>query len=176
MAGETKGIATSARVEQALAALPHAWIPARDGLPTLSLTRAELEPALRALRACGFESATFVTAVDWLGRSPRFELVHQLRSLEHVERVRIHTPLAEGERAPTCTHLWPGAAFMERECYDMFGIEFDGHEGLKRLLMPEDYEHHPLRKDFPHQGIEPDRLYREWDRKRRAQWHPEEAR
>jgi NADH:ubiquinone oxidoreductase subunit C len=50
----------------------------------------------------------------------------------------------------------------------MFGVLFDGHAGLKRLLMPEGYEHFPLRKDFPHQGIEPDRLYRAWDRERRA--------
>jgi NADH-quinone oxidoreductase subunit C/D len=55
---------------------------------------------------------------------------------------------------------------MERECWDMFGIRFDGHENLRRLLMPEAYGHHPLRKEFPHQGIEPDRLYREWERER----------
>ena len=71
---------------------------------------------------------------------------------------------------PTCTDLFPGAAFMERECYDMFGVRFEGHAHLRRLLMPEAYGHHPLRKDFPHQGIEPDRLYREWDRERRAEW------
>lgn len=173
MAAET----TIARLEGALSALEHAWLPARDGLPTLSVTRAALEPMLRALKEqAGFESATFVTAVDRLGRTPRFELVHQLHSLAHNERVRLHTALEEGESAPTCTHLWPGAAYMERECYDMFGIEFAGHAGLRRLLMPEGYGHHPLRKDFPHQGIEPDRLYREWDRQRRADWHPEAAR
>jgi NADH:ubiquinone oxidoreductase subunit C len=58
----------------------------------------------------------------------------------------------------------------------MFGIRFDGHANLRRLLMPDEYGHHPLRKDFPHQGIEPDRLYREWDRERRKDWQPEEAR
>ena len=74
---------------------------------------------------------------------------------------------------PTCIDLWPGAAFSERECWDMFGIRFEGHvPNLERLLMPEPYEHFPLRKDFPHQGIEPDRLYREWDRARRAQGGP----
>ena len=144
---------------------------------TIERARAELGAALAALKErAGFETATFVTAVDRLPRAPRFELVHQLLSLAHNDRVRVHTALAEGESAPSCVALWPGAAYMERECFDMFGIRFDGHAGLKRLLMPEDYEHHPLRKDFPHQGIEPDRLYREWDRKRRAQWHPEAAR
>jgi NADH-quinone oxidoreductase subunit C len=169
--------ATIERVDGALTGIEHAWETVRDGMPTLALARAALEPALRALHErAGFETATFVTAVDRLGRTPRFELVHQLHSLEHNDRVRLRTLLAEGESAPTCTHLWPGAAYMERECYDMFGLEFAGHAGLKRLLMPEGYGHHPLRKDFPHQGIEPDRLYREWDRKRRETWHPEAAR
>lgn len=171
------GTVTSERVDGALAGIEHRWLAHRDGLPALELDLAGLAPALRALKErAGFESATFVTAVDRLPRVPRFELVHQLFSLAHNERVRLHTPLAEKENAPSCTELWPGAAYMERECYDMFGIRFEGHVGLKRLLMPEEFEHHPLRKDFPHQGIEPDRLYREWDKKRRAEWHPEAAR
>jgi len=167
--------ATIERCDAALAGIEHRWLTPRDGLAALALARADLGRALTALSRAGFESATLVTAVDRLPRAPRFELVHQLFSLAHGERVRLHTLLAEGESAPTCTHLWPGAAYMERECFDMFGIRFDGHAGLKRLLMPEDFPHHPLRKDFPHQGIEPDRLYREWDRKRRADWHPEAA-
>ena len=171
---------TVERIRAALAGTPHAWLTPRDGLPALTLARAVLKDALTRLKnEAGFETATFVTAIDRLsdrlGSAPRFELVHMLLSLAHNERVRVHTPLAEGESAPTCTDLWPGAAYMERECFDMFGIVFDGHVGLKRLLMPEEYSYFPLRKDFPHQGIEPDRLYREWDRKRRADWHPEEA-
>jgi NADH-quinone oxidoreductase subunit C len=168
--------ATIARVDVALEGIEHTWLTPRDGMAALSLTVARLKPALAALKTrAGFESATFVTGVDRLPRTPRFELVHQLHSLAHNERVRLHTPLAEDEHAPSCTDLWPGAAYMERECYDMFGIVFDGHVGLKRLLMPDEYGHHPLRKDFPHQGIEPDRLYRQWDRERRKDWHPEAA-
>jgi NADH-quinone oxidoreductase subunit C len=168
---------TIERARAALAGIEHRWLTPRDGLPALALALPALEPALRALKeGAGFETATLVTAVDRLPRTPRFELVHQLLSLAHNDRVRLHTPVAEGESAATCTHLWPGAAYMERECFDMFGIRFDGHEGLKRLLMPDEYGHHPLRKDFPHQGIEPDRLYREWDRERRKSWHPEAAR
>jgi NADH:ubiquinone oxidoreductase subunit C len=165
--------ASRARIDLALGGIEHSWLTARDGLPALALTRAQLKPALAALKGAGFESAVFVTAVDRMGRTPRFELVHQLASLAHNERVRLHTPLVEGESAPTCVDLWPGAAYMERECFDMFGIVFEGHAGLKRLLMPDEYGHHPLRKDFPHRGIEPDRLYRQWDRARRADWHPE---
>ena len=169
--------ATIERVRAALAGIEHRVLSPRDGMPALALRLADLKAALRALEErAGFETATFVTAVDRFGRTPRFELVHQLLSLAHDDRVRLHTALAEGESAPTCTDLWPGASFMERECWDMFGIRFEGHPYLKRLLMPEEYGHHPLRKDFPHQGIEPDRLYREWDRERRKSWHPEAAR
>jgi NADH-quinone oxidoreductase subunit C len=169
---------TLERARAALGTLEHSLRNERDGLPTLALTPATLGPALAALKTrAGFEAPTLITAIDWLGtREPRFELVHQLFSLAHNDRVRLVTPLGEGEHAPSATHLWPGAAYMERECYDMFGIVFDGHAGLKRLLMPEEYGWHPLRKDFPHQGIEPDRIYREWDRKRRLDWHPENAR
>lgn len=171
------GTATIERVGAALAGIEHRRLAPRDGMPALALALPDLEAALRALKErAGFETATFVTAVDRFGKTPRFELVHQLLSLAHNDRVRLHTPVAEGQSAPTCIHLWPGAAYMERECFDMFGIRFIGHAGLKRLLMPEEYGHHPLRKDFPHQGIEPDRLYREWDRERRKDWHPEAAR
>jgi len=171
------GTATIERVDAALAGIGHRWLASRDGMPALALAATDLGAALRALKErAGFETATLVTAVDRLGKTPRFELVHQFLSLAHNDRVRIHTPVGEDESAPTCTHLWPGAAFMERECFDMFGIPFDGHANLKRLLMPDEYGHHPLRKDFPHQGIEPDRLYREWDRERRKDWHPEAAR
>ena len=135
-----------------------------------------VEPARDAVRdvlerlkqRAGFESVTLVTGVDRDEAVPRFEVIHQLRSLAHSDRVRVRTRLEENDaRIATCVDLWSGAGFMERECYDMFGIVFEGHENLRRLLMPEEYGHHPLRKDFPHQGIEPDRLYREWDRKRR---------
>ena len=173
-------MATEQPLERARAALgtsEHRVRSERDGMPTLALELAELGAALAALKhGAGFEAPTFITAIDWLPREPRFELVHQLFSRAHNDRLRLVTPGAEGQRVPTATHLWSGAAFMERECYDMFGIVFDGHAGLKRLLMPEEYGWHPLRKDFPHQGIEPDRIYREWDRKRRLDWHPENAR
>lgn len=106
-------------------------------------------------------------AIDHSPKAPRFELVQQFLSIQNNERLRLRCPL-EGDNpsAPSCIDLWPGAAYMERECWDMFGIQFDGHKNLRRLLMPEAYGHHPLRKEFPHQGIEPDRLYREWERSR----------
>ncbi len=166
--------ATAARIELALAGCAWRLVPACDGLPTLEVAAADVHGVLARLRdAAGFETVTFVTGVDHYPAEPRFEVVHQLLSLAHNDRVRVRTRLAsDAPRIASCIDLWPGAAFMERECFDMFGIVFEGHTGLKRLLMPEGYGYHPLRKDFPHQGIEPDRLYREWDAARRKDWDP----
>jgi len=140
----------------------------RDGEVVLGVEAGEAHALLSTLKdACGFETVTFLTAVDRSPAADRFEVTWMLRSQLHHDRVRVTTRVPEeAPRVRTVTDLWPGAAFMERECYDMFGIEFEGHEGLKRLLMPDGYGHHPLRKEFPHHGIEPDRLYREWERSR----------
>jgi len=140
----------------------------RDGEPCLSVDPADAYGLLATLKsACGFETVTFITAVDRAPQPGRFEVTWMLRSREHNDRVRVTARVPEdAAQVRTVTDLWPGAAYMERECYDMFGITFEGHEGLKRLLMPDGYDHHPLRKEFPHHGVEPDRLYREWERSR----------
>jgi NADH-quinone oxidoreductase subunit C len=102
-------------------------------------------------------------------------VVWQFRSYAHSDRVRLTCRVAGSDAwVPSCCDLWPGANFSEREAWDMFGVRFEGHPDLRRLLMPDGYEHHPLRKDFPHQGIEPDRLYRQWDRERRERWQAEQ--
>jgi NADH-quinone oxidoreductase subunit C len=145
----------------ALAGIPVRSVECRDGLPTLEVLRDR----------AGFETVTFITAVDRWPATPRFEVLWQLLSVARCARLRLRLRVgAEDAVVPSCMDLWPGAAFMERECFDMFGIRFAGHAPLRRLLMPEEYGHHPLRKDFPHQGIEPDRLYRAWDRERRREW------
>lgn len=143
---------------------------ARDGLPTFEVPREDLHAALERLKLSGgFAQCTLVTAVDRYPAEPRFEVVWQLLDHQRAERVRVRTRVGTAEAwVPSSVDLWPGANWSERECYDMFGIEFRGHPDLRRLLMPEGYDHHPLRKDFPHRGLEPDRLYREWDRARRA--------
>jgi NADH:ubiquinone oxidoreductase subunit C len=154
-------------------------IEERDGMPTLLVAPERLGELLAILKTdCAFETMVLVTAVDHSPKEPRFELIHQLLSVQNNERLRLRCPLqGDYPTAPSCTAIWPGAAYMERECWDMFGIKFDGHENLRRLLMPEGFGHHPLRKEFPHQGIEPDRLYREWERARlkRAQAQAEAA-
>jgi NADH-quinone oxidoreductase subunit C len=160
--------APAPRWDSALSGLTHVLVPAADGVGVEVAVDA-LHEALRRLRDdAGFETCTFVTAVDHHPREPRFQLDHQLLSIGHGDRVRVRTWLrGDFPSAPTCSDLWPGADWMERECFDLFGIRFEGHRDLRRLLMPAGYEHHPLRKEFPHHGIEPDRLYRKWDRERR---------
>jgi NADH-quinone oxidoreductase subunit C len=98
---------------------------------------------------------TDLTAVDMLRlrTTPRFDVVAQLYSLRNRIRVRIKAGVNDGESVPSLVPLWNGANWMERETYDMFGIIFDGHPNLKRMLLPDDWdEGHPLRKDYPLRG------------------------
>jgi NADH-quinone oxidoreductase subunit C len=89
-------------------------------------------------------------AVDYLGRDPRYEIVYHLLSFQNHHRIclKVGVP-ANNPDVPTLTVLWPTANWQEREAYDMFGITFNGHTGLYRILMPDDWEGHPLRKDVP---------------------------
>jgi len=96
-----------------------------------------------------------LTAVDMLRlrQSPRFDVVAQLYSLPNRVRVRLKTGVDDGEPVPSLVPIWNGANWLERECYDMFGIIFEGHPNLKRMLLPDDWaEGHPLRKDYPLRG------------------------
>ncbi len=103
-----------------------------------------------AAKEAGFEVCSDVTAVDWMReRQERYEVVASLVSMEHKTRLRMIT--AVGRKDPTVaslTPIWPGAGYAEREVYDMFGIRFDGHPDLTRILMPDDWEGFPLRKDY----------------------------
>jgi NADH-quinone oxidoreductase subunit C len=97
-----------------------------------------------------FDLLAELTAVDFWPRAPRFELVCVLVSLEHRARLRVKVRLtADQAHVGTVINVWPAANWLEREIWDMFGIVFDGHPDLRRLLMPEDWEGHPLRKDYP---------------------------
>ena len=91
-----------------------------------------------------------LSAVDYLGKQvPRFEMVYHLNSIERNLRLRVKTPVEEGQSVPSLVPLWPIANWLEREVWDMFGIRFEGHPDLKRILMYEEFEGHPLRKDYP---------------------------
>lgn len=100
-----------------------------------------------------FEMLADLSAVDYLGVLPperRFLVALHLTSLRHVLRLRLRVWVPEGdERCPTVTGVWPVAGWFEREAYDFFGVVFEGHPDLVRILMPEDWEGHPQRKDYP---------------------------
>ena len=89
-----------------------------------------------------------LTAVDWPKREKRFDVVLNLYSFTHNTRLRIKLQAAAAETVPSVTSVWPTANWLEREVYDMFGIEFDGHPDLKRILLPDEWQGHPLRKDY----------------------------
>src|SRR5229473_4873307 len=89
-----------------------------------------------------------LTAVDWPKREKRFDMVLNLYSFAKNERLRIKALLGENEPVASVESVWPTANWLEREVYDMFGIVFEGHSNLKRLLLPEEWQGHPLRKDY----------------------------
>jgi NADH-quinone oxidoreductase subunit C len=99
--------------------------------------------------ALRFTTILEVTAADYFPREPRFEVVYHLLSIERRMRVRLKVRVPENASLPTVQGIWKGAGWPEREVWDMFGIVFVGHADLRRLLMPEDWEGHPARKDYP---------------------------
>ncbi len=110
----------------------------------------DLHSKVEELRNEGYEMLVDLTVVDWYRkRDSRFELVINLLSLSKKRRIRIITALPENSlECKTLTDIYPGANFYEREAFDMYGITFEGHPDLTRILMPDDWVGHPLRKDF----------------------------
>jgi NADH-quinone oxidoreductase subunit C len=105
---------------------------------------------------CGYNFLTDLCGVDYLGQAPRFMMVYQLYNIGSHQRLRLKVPVEESDcRIDTVTGVWGTANWMEREAWDLMGIDFVGHPDLRRILMPADWKGHPLRKDYPLQG--PDR-------------------
>jgi NADH-quinone oxidoreductase subunit C len=127
--------------------------PSVDLQTTLYAPRDEVPAVARVLRDHPRLRFTFLaelTAVDFFPREPRFELVYILVSIEHRARLRLKVRLHDADaRVRTVSDIWPAANWLEREVWDLFGIEFGMHPDMRRLLMPEDWEGHPLRKDHP---------------------------
>jgi NADH-quinone oxidoreductase subunit C len=127
--------------------------PSVDLQTTVYVSREDLLMVARALRDradLGFRFLAELTAVDFWPREPRFELVYLLVSIEHRLRLRVKVRLhGQDARVPTVTGVWPAANWLEREVWDLFGITFAGHPDPRRLLMPEEWEGYPLRKDYP---------------------------
>jgi NADH-quinone oxidoreductase subunit C len=107
---------------------------------------------LRDAPDAAFDLCSDVTASDWPPRAERFDVVYCLFSTRHRHRVRVKVRAGEDEPVPSVTGIWPAANWLEREVYDMFGVNFVGHPDRRRILMPEDWQGHPQRKDYPLEG------------------------
>lgn len=106
--------------------------------------------------ALAFNMAPYITAVDYLGQEPRFEVVYNLVSTVHKHRLRLRVKVPESDATvPSVTCVWRGADWFERYCWDMYGIRFPGHPDPRRLFMQEEFVGHPLRKDYPLKGRQP---------------------
>jgi NADH-quinone oxidoreductase subunit C len=108
--------------------------------------------SLREMPETSFDMCSDLTATDWPPRAARFDVVYCLYSLRHRHRLRVKAQLPDGQTIASVTPVWPSANWLEREVFDMFGIRFAGHPDLRRILMPEDWQGFPQRKDYPLEG------------------------
>ena len=120
---------------------------------TLSIDPEAIRAACSALQAAGYNFFEDMTAIDWFPTSPRFQLSYHILSHKLLDRIRLRVMLGEADpTVDSITPVWPGANFFEREVFDLFGIRFDGHPDLRRIMMPDDWKGYPLRKDYPVEG------------------------
>ena len=123
---------------------------------TIYVDRSDIREACVLLKedsGCPFNFLSDVTCVDWYPTEPRFEVVYHLLSIPNKERVRLKVRLnGTSPVVESLTSVWAGANYFEREVFDLFGVRFTGHPYLRRIMMPEDWEGHPLRKDYPVEG------------------------
>ena len=121
-----------------------------NGRAEIQIDPARNVAVLEWLRARGYSFLASLHGVDYYPHEPRLGVIYELLDMKEVDRlsVKARVPI-EAPRIASVVHMWPGADFPERELYDMFGVEFTGHPDLRRLLMPEDYEGFPQRRDFP---------------------------
>jgi len=122
---------------------------------TIIVAAAQIVDVARHLRDesdAAFDMCSDVTASDWPSRAERFDVVYCLYSTRHRRRVRVKARVAEHQPIASVTPVWPGANWLEREMFDMFGVNVTGHPDRRRILMPEDWQGHPQRKDYPLEG------------------------
>jgi NADH-quinone oxidoreductase subunit C len=122
------------------------------GDQTLVIAREAFLDVMALVYDEGFQLLLDITAVDWFQRDPRFDVVYHLLNLASQERLRLKVRVNDQEALPSLVARFKAADWFEREVFDMFGIPFDGHPRLERLLMWRDFPGHPLRKDFPLDG------------------------
>lgn len=144
---------TSEAIQALSGKYPNAIIDQTDflGEKTLQVRKENLKDVLSFLKtspSLGFEVLMDLTAVDFLEPHKHTKIVYWLHNPNSFERLRIVVLIARNETLPSVTDLWEGAGWYERELFDFFGILFEGHQDLKRLLMPDNWNGHPLRKDY----------------------------
>ena len=122
------------------------------GDQTIVIAKENLLAVVDLLYCEGFQLLVDITAVDWPERADRFDVVYNWLNLASQERLRVKVPVADGVAVPTLTGTYKTADWFEREVFDLFGIRFEGHPDLRRLLTWEDFPGHALRKDFPLDG------------------------
>lgn len=123
------------------------------GMTSVTIGKAHIIEALTTARGAGLELLSDIFGIDYLTypghRGKRFAVVYNVHELHGAARLFLRVEVEDGESLPTATGVWRGADFLERETFDMLGIEFEGHPNLRKLLTPEDLDGHPHRKDFP---------------------------
>jgi NADH-quinone oxidoreductase subunit C len=122
----------------------------QHGRATLLVASTHVPEVLSALKGKGYAFLSSLHGVDYYPEEPRLGILYELLDMHAVDRITVKTRVDSTDpRVPTVTHLYPGAEFPERETYDMFGVVFEGHPDLRRILMPEDFEGFPQRRDYP---------------------------
>lgn len=142
-------------VSSLLAALPDAILDAVYDHNELTLTIAKdyIRDAARVVQQSGYNFLEDVTCVDWYPSEPRFHVVYHILSHSLKERVRLVAQVDSVDPSiESITAVWPSANFYEREVWDLFGVRFNGHPNLRRIMMPDEWKGHPLRKDYPVEG------------------------
>jgi NADH-quinone oxidoreductase subunit C len=120
---------------------------------TLTVAREDILAAGNTAQRAGYNFLEDVTAVDWYPSEPRFQITYHILSHSLKERLRLIVRLdSDAASLDSITSIWPSANFYEREVFDLFGVHFGGHPNLRRIMMPEDWKGHPLRKDYPVEG------------------------
>jgi NADH-quinone oxidoreductase subunit C len=120
---------------------------------TITIARKDIIAAAEAVKQAGYNFLEDVTAVDWYPSEPRFQITYHILSHSMKQRVRLVVRLAQDDAViNSITGVWPSANFYEREVFDLFGVRFNGHPNLRRIMMPDDWQGHPLRKDYPVEG------------------------
>lgn len=124
----------------------------RHGTAEITVSGKSFQEVMETLRELGFDMLTDVVGIDRMPRMPRFDVVYLLMAMEDFSRLAVKLQTAEGDEVPSVSGIWHSANWGEREVFDLLGISFSGHPDLRRILMWEGFEGHPLRKDFPLEG------------------------